>query len=73
MICEICKEPIYNSSCIVIPCTKLCMHVSCFERTIAKAFSGIIGTHDDEIDELVAEACVDALIDHRPVEHYGGI
>lgn len=73
MICEICKEPIYNSSCIVIPDTKRCMHVSCFERTIQKAFSGIIGTHDDEIDSLVADACVDALIDHRPVEHYGGL
>ena len=71
MICEICKEPIYNSSCIVIPDTKRCMHISCFERTIQKAFSGIIGTHDDEIDELVADACVDALTDRKPADESG--
>lgn len=68
IICEICKEPINNPTCIVIPCTKRCMHVSCFEHTIAKAFFGIVGTQDDEIDGLVSGACVDALTDHKPAK-----
>jgi hypothetical protein len=44
------------------------MHISCFGERIRKAFFGVIGTEDDEIDGLVADACVDALIDHRPGE-----
>ena len=71
MICEICKEPIYNSSCIVVPDTKRCMHVSCFGEHIRKAFFGVIGTEDDEIDELVADACVDALTDRKPADESG--
>lgn len=49
------------------------MHTSCFSNKIASAFSDIIGTEDDWIDELVADACVDALTDHLPVSEYGGI
>ena len=49
------------------------MHISCFGELIRKAFFGVIGTEDDEIDGLVADACVDALIDHLPVSEYGGI
>ena len=70
MICEICKEPIYSSSFIVIPCTKRCMHISCFGELVRKAFFGVIGTEGDEIDGLVADACVDALSDHLPVSEY---
>ena len=73
IVCEICHEPIRNSTCIVIPCTKRCMHISCFGEHIRKAFFGVIGTEDDEIDGLVADACVDALTDHKPVSEYGGI
>ena len=73
IVCEICKEPVNNPSCIVIPCTKRCMHISCFSIKIASAFSDVIGTEDDWIDELVAGACVDALTDHIPVSEYGGI
>ena len=68
IVCEICKEPIHNSKCIVIPCTKRCMHISCFGELIRKAFFGVIGTEDDEIDGLVADACVDALTDRKPAE-----
>ena len=71
MICEICKEPIYNSSCIVIPDTKRCMHISCFGELVRKAFFGVIGTEDDEIDGLVADACVDALTDRKPADESG--
>ena len=71
IICEICHEPINNPTCIVIPCTKRCMHISCFGEHIRKAFSGIIGTEDDEIDGLVADACVDALTDHKPADESG--
>ena len=71
IVCEICKEPVNNSTCVVIPCTKRCMHISCFGEHIRKAFSGIIGTEDDEIDGLGADACVDALTDHKPAEESG--
>ena len=71
IVCEICKEPVNNSTCIVIPCTKRCMHISCFGEYIRKAFLGVIGTEDDEIDGLVADACVDALTDHKPAEESG--
>ena len=73
IVCEICKEPVNNSYCVVIPCTKRCMHISCFGELIRKAFFGIVGTEDDEIDALVADACVDALTDHLPVSEYGEI
>ena len=73
IVCEICHEPIRNSTCIVIPCTKRCMHISCFGEHIRKAFFGVIGTEDDEIDGLVSDACTDALLDHLPVSEYGGI
>ena len=71
IVCEICKEPVTTSPCIVIPCTKRCMHISCFGELIRKAFFGVIGTEDDEIDGLVADACVDALTDHKPAEESG--
>ena len=73
IVCEICHEPINNPTCIVIPCTKRCMHTSCFSNKITSAFSDVIGTEDDWIDELVSDACVDALTDHLPVSEYGGI
>ena len=73
IVCEICHEPINNPTCIVIPCTKRCMHISCFSNKIASAFSDVIGTEDDEIDGLVADVCTDALTEHLPVSEYGGI
>ena len=71
IVCEICKEQVNNSTCVVIPCTKRCMHISCFGEHIRKAFFGVIGTEDDEIDGLVADACVDALMDHKPADESG--
>jgi hypothetical protein len=47
------------------------MHISCFSNKIASAFFDVIGTEDDWIDELVADACVDALTDHKPAEESG--
>ena len=73
IVWEICHEPINNPTCIVIPCTKRCMHISCFSSIIERAFFGIVGTEDDKIDGLVADACVDALTVHLPVSEYGGI
>ena len=71
IVCEICHEPINNPTCVVIPCTKRCMHISCFSSIIERAFFGIVGTEDDEIDGLVADACVDALTDHKPADESG--
>jgi hypothetical protein len=47
------------------------MHISCFGELIRKAFFGIVGTQDDEIDALVADACTDALLDHKPADESG--
>ena len=47
------------------------MHISCFGEHIRKAFFGIVGTEGDEIDGLVADACMDALTDHKPAEESG--
>jgi hypothetical protein len=47
------------------------MHISCFGSIIERAFFGIVGTEDDEIDGLVADACVDALKDHKPADESG--
>ena len=73
IVCEICHEPISNPTCIVIPCTKRCIHISCFGEHIRKAFFGVIGTEGDEIDGLVSDACVDALTDHKPADESGGL
>ena len=71
-ICEICHESIEEAKCIDLsPFEHKFCHLSCFRKRITDAFSDVIGTQDDMIDELVADACVDALTDHKPAEESG--
>ena len=68
-ICEICHESIEEANCIDLsPFEHKFCHLSCFRKRITDAFSDIIGTQDDMIDELVADACEDMLTGHTPSE-----
>ena len=58
VICEICGKPIENNLYI-----ELCdlnerrgTHKSCMRKRIEKAFTGCVGTEDDDVGELVMEA-----------------
>ena len=67
--CEICHKPIEEAKCIILsPFENKFCHLSCFRERIVKAFSDVIGTQDDMIDELVADACEDMLTGHTPSE-----
>jgi hypothetical protein len=68
-ICEICKKRIEERNCIYIdPFDHRYAHTYCFRKIISGAFQGIIGIYDDEIDEMVADACEDMLTGHTPSE-----
>jgi hypothetical protein len=68
-VCEICHEPIEEPRCIILsPFEHKYCHLSCFRKRITDAFSDVIGTQDDMIDELVADACEDMLTGHTPSE-----
>ena len=76
-ICEICHESIEEAKCIDLsPFEHKFCHLSCFRKRITDAFSDVIGTQDDMIDELVADACEDMLTGWTPSEVeepvYGG-
>ena len=68
-ICEICHESIEEAKCIDLsPFEHKFCHLSCFRKRITDAFSDVIGTQDDMIDELVADACEDMLTGWTPSE-----
>lgn len=68
-ICEICHEPIEEAKCIILsPFDHKFCHMPCFRKRITDAFSDVIGTQDDMIDELVADACEDMLTEWTPSE-----
>ena len=68
-ICEICHESIEEAKCIDLsPFEHKFCHRSCFRKRITDAFSDVIGTQDDMIDELVADACEDMLTGWTPSE-----
>ena len=68
-VCEICHAEITEPRCIILsPFEHKYCHMSCFRKRITDAFSDVIGTQDDMIDELVADACEDMLIGHTPSE-----
>ena len=68
-ICEICHESIEEAKCIDLsPFEHKFCHLSCFRKRITDAFSDVIGTQDDMIDELVADACEDMLTGWAPSE-----
>ena len=68
-VCEICYAEITEPRCITLsPFDHKYCHLSCFRKRITDAFSDVIGTQDDLIDELVADACEDMLTGHTPSE-----
>lgn len=68
-ICEICKKRIEDHNCIWIdPFDYRFAHKDCFRKRIVTAFSDIIGTADDDISEMVADACEDMLTERTPSE-----
>ena len=69
MRCEICHEPIEETTCIMLsPFEGRGAHKQCMREVIMEAFKGRIGTEDDEIDSMVADAVEDMLTDYRPGE-----
>ena len=68
-VCEICHKPIEEAKCIILsPFENKFCHLHCFRKRITDAFSDVIGTQDDLIDELVADACEDMLTGWTPSE-----
>lgn len=70
-LCEICHEPIEDRHCIVIPGApheERCMHSLCMSKILYPAFSGIIGTQDDDIAEMITDTIIDALTVSTPLE-----
>ena len=68
VICEICGKPIENNLYI-----ELCdlderrgTHKSCMRERITKAFTGCVGTEDDDVGELVMEAIEAAFEEVTP-------
>lgn len=77
-VCEICKGTIREHDCIWLdPFDHRYAHTYCFREIITGAFQNITGTADDDISEMVADACEDRLIDRTPnlpeVKYEGGI
>lgn len=58
VICEICGQPIENNLYIELvgEWTRRGTHKSCMRERITKAFTGCVGTEDDDVGELVMEA-----------------
>ena len=55
VICEICGKPIENNLYIELvgEWTRRGTHKSCMRERITKAFTGCVGTEDDDVGELV--------------------
>lgn len=55
MICEICGQPIADIYYIELEgkWTRRGTHKSCMGERITKAFTGCVGTEDDDVGELV--------------------
>ena len=58
VICEICGKPIENNLYIELvgEWTRRGTHKSCMRERITKAFTGCVGTEDDDVGELVMDA-----------------
>ena len=58
VICEVCGKPIENNLYIELvgEWTRRGTHKSCRRERITKAFTGCVGTEDDDVGELVMEA-----------------
>ena len=68
MICKICGRPIENNLYIELvgEWTRRGTHKSCMRERITKAFTGCVGTEDDDVGELVMEAIEAAFEEVTP-------
>ena len=68
VICEICGRPIENNLYIdlVGEWTRRGTHKSCMRERITKAFTGCVGTEDDDVGELVMDAIEAAFEEVTP-------
>lgn len=68
VICEICGRPIENNLYIELvgEWTRRGTHKSCMRERITKAFTGCVGTEDDDVGELVMEAIEAAFEEITP-------
>lgn len=68
VICEICGRPIENNLYIELvgEWTRRGTHKSCMRERITKAFTGCVGTEDDDVGELVMEAIEAAFEEVTP-------
>ena len=68
VICEICGRPIENNLYIELvgEWTRRGTHKSCMRERITKAFTGCVGTKDDDVGELVIEAIEAAFEEVTP-------
>ena len=63
VICEICGKPIEDVFYIELvgEWTRRGTHKSCMRERITKAFTGCVGTEDDDVGELVMDAIEDNM------------
>ena len=68
VICEICGKPIENNLYIELvgEWTQRGTHKSCMRKRIEKAFTGCVGTEDDDVGELVMDAIEAAFEEVTP-------
>lgn len=68
VICEICGQPIENNLYIELvgEWTRRGTHKSCMRERITKAFTGCVGTEDDDVGELVMEVIEAAFEEVTP-------
>jgi hypothetical protein len=68
MICEICGRPIDDTLYIELvgEWTRRGTHESCMRKRITKAFTGCVGTEDDDVGELVMDVIEAAFEEVTP-------
>jgi hypothetical protein len=68
VICEICGQPIADIYYIELvgEWTRRGTHKSCMRERITKAFTGCVGTEDDDVGELVMDVIEAAFEEVTP-------
>ena len=66
--CEFCREPIDETYCILFPLDRRGVHIACMRERLGKTFKNIVGARDDDIEDMVVESIIDALMDVTPME-----
>jgi hypothetical protein len=69
VICEICGRPIEDTLYIELvgEWTRRGTHKSCMRERITKAFTGCVGTEDDDVGELIYDAIENHMEEMTPL------